>query len=112
MTNDFLNIFAIEKPAKCLGMVFRADVYHGKTKKGLMYSVRLNLVKSLSCSGCDSCGGLSDSIDEISRDWPIINIHEAKHGKFYRLIPCNMSTDWETGYVDSWDLKIVEFIND
>jgi hypothetical protein len=36
-------------------------------------------------------------------------IHDGKHGKLYEVVITNVSTDWETGYVDGYDLKMVEY---
>lgn len=38
----------------------------------------------------------------------ILNFNEVNDG-IYELIVCNISKDWETGYVDDWDLKLVPF---
>jgi hypothetical protein len=99
----------MKKQSECKGVFFRADVSHCETKKGILFSVRLNLLKRKSCPGCRVCGWLFDSLGEIDRDyWPIIGIESCKHSKLYALQVCNISTDWETGIADSWDLKVVE----
>lgn len=38
----------------------------------------------------------------------IINLEECEDG-IYELLSCNTRTDWETGYVDEWDYKLVPF---
>lgn len=38
----------------------------------------------------------------------IVNLHECADG-IYEIIVCNVSTDWETGYVDSYDLKLIPY---
>lgn len=38
----------------------------------------------------------------------IINLHEVKDG-VYQLIMVNEKIDWETGYIDSWDYKLIEY---
>ena len=102
-----------EKPARCKGAVFRADVQHFTTKRGgLAFSVRLNKVKRLSCPGCDVCQGWAEHHSEIGNDWPVVGIETAQDKKLYTLEPCNESRDWETGYIDSWDFELVEYTPD
>jgi hypothetical protein len=38
----------------------------------------------------------------------IINLQEVKDG-IYEVVVCNASRDFETGYVDDWELKLVPF---
>jgi len=38
----------------------------------------------------------------------ILNFNEVNDG-VYELIVCNISKDWETGYVDDCDLKLIPF---
>ena len=98
------------KQDKCKGMIFKADVQHCRTERGILFSVRLNKMKRISCPGCMSCGATEDSLSEIDpKIWPILDIEKCKHGKLYILEYCNIATDWETGYVDSWDLRAVEY---
>lgn len=39
-------------------------------------------------------------------------IHKGKHGKLYEVVYTNISTDWETGYVDGYDLELREYEED
>jgi len=94
---------------KCKGIIYRADVQHCRTAKGVMLSFRLNKLKKKSCSGCDTCMADEDQLSEIDINiWPLIDIEKIKHGKLYKIEYCNMYIDYETGYADSWDLKVVE----
>jgi hypothetical protein len=43
--------------------------------------------------------------DVVSR---IINLDKCKDG-MYQVVACNERRDWETGYVDDYDLKLVPF---
>ena len=38
----------------------------------------------------------------------IINMDECKDG-VYEVVTCNESRDWETGYIDDYDFKLVPF---
>ena len=92
----------------CKGRVFKADVSHCRTKKGVLFCVRLNELKRKSCSGCPECGWIDDSFGELSSDWPILGIEKAEHGKLYRIGMTNISRDYESGWVDDYDLELIE----
>lgn len=53
---------------------------------------------------------IQDEIDNVGAEGYIVlppsGIHE---GKFYVPTIQNESTDWETGYVDSWEVHIEEY---
>lgn len=104
---DFLEQAVVGKG--CV-VVYKADVQHCQTVKGVLFSVRLNKVKKLSCPGCAYCGAIEDDLSNIGVDWPIIGIEACEHGKLYTISECNISKDWETGVVDDWDLKVTEYI--
>ena len=38
----------------------------------------------------------------------IVNLNESEDG-IYELVMCNLTTDWETGHVDGWKLKLIPF---
>ena len=98
------------KVDKCRGAIFKGDVQHCKTERGVLYSIRLNKMQRLSCKGCEQCMAAEDEFGEIDPEhWPILGIEKVKHGKLYTIEYCNIQTDWETGYADSWDLRAVEY---
>ena len=39
----------------------------------------------------------------------IINVHKCVEGKLYRVLMCNESRDWETGYVEDWDYQLIPY---
>lgn len=49
---------------------------------------------------------IDDLRDSAYPDQRIINLYEVPDG-IYEVIWCNISHDWETGYVDNWDLKLI-----
>lgn len=38
----------------------------------------------------------------------IVNLHECADG-IYEMIMCDMSHDYESGYLDDWSLKLIPF---
>lgn len=97
---------------KCKGVIFKADVGYFQTKRGFASSFRMNIMKRMSCPGCYVCGWLDEQLGEISNDWPVIGIQKVEHGKLYRLEICNETRDWESGCVDGWDLRLVEYVSE
>jgi hypothetical protein len=102
------NVKEISSP-KCKGSVFRANVQHFRTSQGFGFTVRLNKMKKLSCPGCDKCAWQHDYFAEVCNDWSIRGIESAEDKKLYTIETCNESRDYETGYIDSWDFKLVEY---
>lgn len=95
---------------QCKGVVFKADVQHCRTQRGVLFSIRLNKMKRMSCTGCAYCWWLDEDLSNIDSEyWPIIDIEKAEHGKLYTIEMCNVGRDWESGHVDSWDLKLVPY---
>lgn len=47
----------------------------------------------------------TDAMDVIKR---IINLDKCSDG-IYEAVICNKSRDWETGYVDGYDFRLVPF---
>lgn len=110
--SEFNDLLADLSPRqdKCKGAIYKVDVQHCRTERGILFSVRLNKMKRMSCGGCKDCGAIEDELNEIDPTiWPILDIEKCKHGELYTLEYCNISTDWETGYADSWDLRAAKY---
>ncbi len=50
---------------------------------------------------CNMVGTL-DTLQKIT------NLNAVSDG-IYQLVMCNVQTDWETGYADDWDFKLIPF---
>lgn len=103
---SFLDQKAVTAGTGCQGNIFKASVSTYRTKRGFGQTVRFTRSARLSCPGCANCGWELEAISEISQDWPVLGIEEAKDGAFYGLELCSQSRDWETGLIDGWDLQI------
>ncbi|MFA7287396.1 MAG: hypothetical protein WC055_00805 [Melioribacteraceae bacterium] len=93
--------------SQCTGKVYKASVQKFPTTKGFGMSIRLNELKRKSCS-CDKCQCLEDEISESMCDEGIIGLEDVKDGKLYTVGYTNITTDWESGIVDGWDLELIE----
>lgn len=76
----------------------RGGVYfHGRTIRVLRKQTTYDLL----ADEVDNIG-LYDAIESI------INLNDVEDG-VYQLMHANIGTDWETGWVESWDLKLVPY---
>lgn len=86
---------------QCKGKVFRVRDNSYLSKDG-SYTVKrtYSLLKRLSCEGCIHCGWINESIQE-----GVAVIAGGNHGDLVTLSMVNVRRDWETGYVDDYDLQ-------
>lgn len=91
---------------KCKGLVFRGFNSMFFSDGRLEERRGIRLLKRESCPGCEKCGFLLDDMSEQVIIGSMI-IPEIEHGKLYEVIVINESRDWETGYVDDYDLEVV-----
>lgn len=69
----------------CDGLYYRVETteFFHKSGSGIYESkIRLEPLKSLSCSGCAVCQALIDKVEEIG----ITNIREAFVGRWYKML--------------------------
>lgn len=106
------DLFNTDVPQEnCKGVIYKADVQHCKTERGILYSIRLNKLKRMSCPGCNQCVYIEDDINEIGPGRSQIkNIEMVEHGKLYTIEVCDISRDYETGIIDDWNLEVVEYV--
>jgi len=95
----------VAKP-KCKGLVFRGFSSMFFSDGRLEERRGIRLLKRESCAGCEKCGFILDDLSEQVIIGSMI-IPEIEHGKLYEVIVTNESRDWETGYVDDYDLEVV-----
>ena len=94
--------FDIKKEGECNGLLFRVreNVYY--SKNGCIVKDRRYVpLKRKSCK----CGKCISMLDDIRDGVEVIDGGE--EGDIVRLVMVNMSTDWETGYLDNWDYEMV-----
>lgn len=87
-------------------LVVRLKTTAFRTKRG--YKFQISLERSAKHSfGHDI---LDEEFSNIDGDavMGIVNLAECMDG-LYEVVACNESRDWETGYIDSYDLKLVPF---
>lgn len=93
----------------CRGLVYKAEVTQYLTQKGIAQTIRLVEQKRLSCRGCEHCAWLYDSLQESLRD-AAVDFDRVQHGKYYTLAAVNIKRDWESGFIDAWDIGLEEYV--
>ena len=105
-----------QKPQEpCRGLIFRlrrSSWSHTGDSVGFKYQFRL--LKRKWCKGCDQCLFLWDDLNERIDDWgKDLSWSDIEFGNtdqaMYQLKVTNISRDWESGYVDDWDIGFVEY---
>ena len=94
------------KTPQCGGVYFRVSINDYKTDNEYVYSTRVRLLKRRSCLGCASCLALLDEYS-MAGEMPILP-KGIKDRDIVELKVLNISRDYETGYVDGWDLSFVK----
>jgi hypothetical protein len=87
--------------------VYRACISRYKGNDGsINFNQRFRPMKSLSCPGCNECDWLITDLEES--DFNIIN-DGFENGDLVTIIVTDISTDWESGYIDDYKLKFIKF---
>lgn len=104
----------VEHPVvkNCQGQIYRyvREVWIG-SDGDVNFNDRFRWIKKLSCPGCEKCEWLKEHISFFLHGYynEMYNHNKVETGKLYKLTITNISTDWETGYVDDWDLEFVPY---
>ena len=114
----YLNLKEEIKVAKsnspeCKGLTFRgySSVYTSSKSRGVEKREGIKLLKKKSCPGCEKCSWLLDDIPESIACKTLI-LPEIEHGALYSLRVTNESRDYESGYVDDYDLEFYKIKED
>ncbi len=90
----------------CKGLIFRyRETEYLNSDGAFVRTNRMMPMRRKSCPGCSKCDWFFDCYKEQGVMWP----SGLKEGELYHLTVVNVSTDWETGYVDDFDLEFVEY---
>lgn len=102
-----LEFETIERPEleSCKGLIFRGYSCVFEMNGKIERKEGIRLLKRESCPGCKDCGYLMDEIREAVCSHTLI-LPDIEHGALYSVRLINLSKDWETGIVDSYDIEI------
>ena len=107
MELDLSKITITDGPEHRNRIVVRLATNYYCTGKSAVVKKELRFLKRKSCGDnffIEDCQMAGDDIVIQS----IENLDECKDG-IYELIVSNVSRDWETGYDDDWDWKLIEY---
>ena len=106
-----------DDPEVCKGLVFRCErtAWFG-IDQDINFRRRFRLLKRKSCPGCSKCDWMWDDLSERFSDFGSqqdgIDYDDCEHGKLYELQTTDVSYDYESGFVDSYNMKFVEVKED
>ena len=108
---DILKELNPDKPAPCLGGIYRAAIVCKSKPHAKCFEVTFRLVKDkkLSCPGCEQCGWETDgAIDDYFDCYDgLVDMTDIRHNKLYRLV---MDTYIGSGECpeDNYDIRVEE----
>ena len=101
------------EPDTCGGLFYRV-VREGWMGSGadVNFRFRFRPLTKMSCTGCDMCNWLLEDLDTRLYDYNAgymdYNFDHLSHGMLVELKVTGVSTDWETGVVDDYDIEFEE----
>lgn len=99
---------------KCKGLIFRfaRDTWMG-TAQDINFRDRFRFIKGKSCTGCAQCDFLWEDLHENLCDpkFNYVSYDAEAHDQdqLYTLIVLPGTPDWETGYVEDWELEFRKY---
>lgn len=100
----------------CKGLVYRGVINDYIDAKGnIVFKTILRPLKRKSCAGCKECGWIEETINEdfaCECSNGIIGVDKIEDKKLYTIKCVNISRDFETGHIDSWDWTLVPYEED
>ena len=94
-----------DETTHCKGIVFRGHYSLFYRKGVLQEKTELRLLKRRSCHGCPKCAWIWDDLAEGLDN---LILPAIKQGKLYSIHSINETRDWETGFIDGYDLEVFE----
>lgn len=106
---DWSEVKEVSSEEQCKGLVFRGYSNRYVSKDGSYHTKEgMRLLKRKSCGKCPSCDFLLSSIKEAPDN---VILPQIENDALYSVHVTNESRDWETGYIDDYDIEFFE-IND
>jgi len=103
---DFESVLSSKKDIEQVVCVVRVktSLYNAtKPREGIIQK-REVLVQKRKCQGI-----YHHILDDLYEGVDIVNLDDVKDG-LYTLVMVNEHRDWESGYIDSWDLKLIPYM--
>ncbi len=102
-----------EEPDHCGGLFYRVarEAWKG-SDADICFRFRFRPLTNRSCTGCDLCSWLLEDLDTRLYDYNAghmdYDFDSLSHGMLVELKVTGVSTDWETGVVDDYDIEFIE----
>lgn len=93
----------------CKGIFYKGKVnMFINSNDEYVYTQRMIPLRKMSCKGCEKCGFLLDDLRENISNGCNPLPEKIVHNKIYQLKMTNAMVDYESGYVDDWDIEFIE----
>lgn len=95
----------------CKGKIYRCRInaYISPTTGQYVRTERMVPMKRLSCPGCEKCGYLDEYMSEDLHCAGELAVEpDLEHGALYEFKITRQYRDWETGYVDDFEMAFVK----
>jgi NAD-dependent dihydropyrimidine dehydrogenase PreA subunit len=99
----FASLATTVNESKCKGLFFRVRESRFISNGTITLRREFKPLKRMSCKGCGSCEWMFDDLNECGMAF----IDDGQNGDIVRLAVLNEKRDWETGYVDNYDLRFL-----
>lgn len=95
------------KPDECKGRFYRVrDSRYLSTRGRVVHTREFIPLKRKSCFGCEECGWIDDDLVEFK--YNVLEEDGLCDGDIVTITTANISRDWESGWVDGYDLQFVK----
>jgi hypothetical protein len=108
---NMLDILEDNRETACIGLTFKGHVTVFSKQGRVERRESLNIMRRLSCKGCPKCGWIRDELQETINMNKLI-MPPIEEGMLYTIQMVNVSTDWESGYVDDYDMEVIPLVGD
>ena len=106
--DDLFN-FTIKDKKDCKGQIFKCVVNnHIDTNGSYVQKFTMKMLRRKSCKGCQYCEYLDEYAREEIDNVGEILVDNPQHNALYQLSVVNITTDWETGFADDFDMEFVK----
>lgn len=97
---------------ECKGLIFKGIINEfittNKKETKIVLSSGIKLLKRKSCSGCIQCGIFYELLSDGTFFDHLIITNPIEKDRLYTLKLTNLSTDYETGITDDFDVELIE----
>ena len=93
---------------ECKGWIGRYSFSQFMGNSGISEKRSVRELKRKSCTGCECCGGLKESLIYVLEEGELLFSPALQDKDLCTIEMVNISRDWEGGYIHDFDLEVVK----